>query len=282
MCKRREEFVRIGSGGGGRPSTGEPFALNVDTVEFKERVVPLLEFIGRLKSEFYPTWQVASEAAKVLGCKTAKEYWVVYRADPKLPSKPHRVYEDFPGYDVFLRGGLGRFRNRYSTWVLAAEASRNLGIKTCGEYGVRYHEDPMLPSAPEQLYGDFPDWPEFLSGRTRDYYPTWQEASLAAIKLGIRNMKHDYKARWRLDPRLHPDPLKHYADFPGSHVFLGKKIKTHCADCGAASQVAIGLGIRSSAQYRERYTENESLPADPSAYYKNKGWPGWDKFLGKD
>ncbi|MFA6158160.1 MAG: DEAD/DEAH box helicase family protein [Candidatus Paceibacterota bacterium] len=259
----------------------EPFNLSVDTVEFKERVLPLLELIGRLRAEFYPTWEEASEAAKLLGCKTAREYWKAYRDNPKLPSKPHNVYEDFPGYDVFLRGGLGKSRKRYSTWILAASAARKLDIKTCKEYSVRYQEDPMLPSAPEQVYKDFPDWPEFLSGRTRDYYLTWQEASAAAIRLGVKNMDQSYRMLWRKDPRLHPDPSKHYADFPGSYVFLGKKKKVHYADWKSASQAAISMGICSASHYRKGYEGDDSLPADPSAYYKNKGWPGWDKFLGK-
>lgn len=106
----------------------------------------------------------------------------------------------------------------YQTWQEAAEAARKLRIKNQRQYRKLYKNDPWLPSDPNKSYADFPGWVKFLD---TEFYLTWQKASEAAIRLGIRNARQ-YLARYKKNPRLpsHPDGV--FADFPGWEKFLGK------------------------------------------------------------
>lgn len=56
-------------------------------------------FLGTL---FYDSWKEAGGAAVKLGVSSCKNYGKISKKDPKLPSSPHHVYEDFPGWKKFL------------------------------------------------------------------------------------------------------------------------------------------------------------------------------------
>ncbi len=254
---------------------------------FSDNVVDLMEVLEHCEREFYPTWQDASEAAKKLKALTCIDYWKKYMQNPRLPRKPHEVYMNFPGYEVFLKGYKTKLRPIYRTWQDASDSARKLRIKTSKEYPYRYMEDPKLPAAPDSIYKDFPGWPEFLSGEHKNYYPIWQQASQAAKKLGIRN-RDEYRANYHKDSRLckWPDSTR-YPDFPGWVKFLGvRDSDSYYSTWKKASSATKKLKITSSDQYRGRkrgqvsYKAETSLPADPSYYYSN--FPGWKKFLGKE
>ncbi|MFA5386441.1 MAG: DEAD/DEAH box helicase family protein [Candidatus Paceibacterota bacterium] len=55
-----------------------------------------------LGTDFYRTWQEASEIAKKLKALNSREYVKRYKQDCKLPSAPDRTYKDFPGWKKFL------------------------------------------------------------------------------------------------------------------------------------------------------------------------------------
>ena len=61
-----------------------------------------IQFFGRQKKNFYPTWQEAAEAARRLGIKRSIDYYYVYKGDGRLPSNPGKFYSDFPGFKKFL------------------------------------------------------------------------------------------------------------------------------------------------------------------------------------
>lgn len=62
-------------------------------------------FLGVLKRKLvedpYPTWQLASKAARAMGIKSSTEYHQKYKKDPRLPGVPNR-YIGFPGWLKFL------------------------------------------------------------------------------------------------------------------------------------------------------------------------------------
>ncbi len=114
-------------------------------------------------SNFYPTWQQASSAAKKLKIRKNEEYLLLYKKDPRLPSSPRKSYPDFPGWPTFLDNGrYERGSNFYETWQQAAEAVRKAGINSGREYSFRRKEDLRLPSLPREFYDDFPGWSRFL------------------------------------------------------------------------------------------------------------------------
>ncbi len=108
-------------------------------------------------------------------------------------------------------------------------------------------------------------------------YPTWQEASVSAMKLGCKFISN-YEANYRMDPRLPSAPERLYPDFPGYPTFLRGKEKPY-SDCKEASKGAKKLGFKTRKQYITNYKTDPRLPSDPSLHYKGRGWPGWNIFL---
>ncbi|MDP3661735.1 MAG: integrase repeat-containing protein [bacterium] len=264
----------------------EPFTLNVNTVEFKEKVMRILDIIRT--RNFYPTLQEAQEAVLTLGIEAKygqKGYRNRYREDPRLPSSPETLYStSWKGWGKFL--GKSR-KATYKTLLQASKAAKKLNIATSIEYrGERYKEDPRLPRNPEEEYEDkWEDWGVFLgtgSGTVKNPYATWQEAGKAAIKLSITSHK-EYTERRKEDLCLPGAPPQHYADFPGWGSFLktGNKAPRHIdayPTWQEAARSVQALGITSS-KYASRYKEDARLPWNPWKFYKD--FPGWDIFLGR-
>lgn len=63
---------------------------------------------------------------------------------------------------------------------------------------------------------------ELLHNLRTSFYPTWQEAGEATVRLGITGQL-EYNKNYKIDPRLHSCPREFYSDFPGWTVFIGKK-----------------------------------------------------------
>jgi superfamily II DNA or RNA helicase len=113
-------------------------------------------------------------------------------------------------------------RDFYPTWQKASVAAIALRISSMSEYGRRYKEDERLPSDPSDFYSDFPDWYVFFGKTAKKPYPTWQEASAAAIALGISSTPK-YKLRYKEDERLPSAPHRSYPDFPGCRMFFKRR-----------------------------------------------------------
>lgn len=107
----------------------------------------------------------------------------------------------------------------------------------------------------------------------RSLYPTWGEASKAAMSLGIQTSE-EYPGKFKQDPRLPSSPHQTYADWPGWNVFLNTvKYDT----CSAASAAARALGFSCRRDYESRWREDRQLPANPAQFYPD--FPGWRAFL---
>ena len=243
---------------------------------FDSQLIDLLEVLNRLNVGFYPTWQEASRAAIALGCSNQRSYWENYKQDPKLISNPHVYYSDFPGYVIFLGGENKEF---YPTWEEASKAAIGLNIKSGPDYKKRYSNDVSLHSNPNVYYSDFPGWAIFLGGENKEFYPTWEEASKAAIGLNIKSGV-EYLKKYKKDPKLPSDPINFYSNFPGFVVFLGGKKKDLYPTWQEASKAAISLGMKFAGDYRPNYSKDERLPGNPADYYSD--FPGYTIFLGRN
>lgn len=181
-------------------------------------------FLGREKrrrsiSDPYKTWQEASRAAIKLGILSSEEYYTqkLYKNDPELPARPSVLYPNFPGWKKFL--GLS---SKYKTWQEASLAVKKLKIKSMRDFYKNSGKDSRLPRRPASFYKNWPGWAKFLRKIDRyDKYPTWQEASIAARKLGLTSFEI-YQKNCKKDPRLYYSPYTSYKNFPGWKKFLGK------------------------------------------------------------
>lgn len=119
------------------------------------------------------------------------------------------------------------------------------------------------------------DLMEVLDHVERNFYPTWQEAGKAAIRLGIY-FQNEYRRRYREDLKLPCDPWYFYPNYPGDTEFFGRTKYLTWQEAGVAAKV---LGIKSSIQYKKGgYKLDPRLHSNPSLLYSD--WPGWAEFLG--
>ena len=246
---------------------------------FASELVDILEVVKRLRADFYPTWQEASEVAIKLGFTKQREYEGGYLQDPRLPSSLRQTYPDYPGDSVFFGGER---RNHHPTWQQAGKAALKLGIVSAGKYRSMHKGDKRLPASPERRYSDFPGWEEFLGREKKNLYPTLNQAKKAVKELGISGTT-EYRQRYKEGGRLPAAPNKQYpSEWRGwSDFFGGRRFYATVAE---ASKAAKKLGIKDSLEYKERYKEDPCLPSIPSSAYKDfwhKGGWSWPKFLGK-
>ncbi len=232
-------------------------------------------FFGRVKKDYYPTWQEASAASIRLGITKVEEYKELWKKDKRLPANPNLMYDDFPGFEAFL----GREKkNLYPTWQEASKAVIILGIKTTGQYKKLHHRDSRLPVSPSMVYKDFPGYTVFLGRSKKNYYPTWQEASKAAIALGAKT-KRQYQNVYKQDPLLPSTPSTHYKDHPGETIFFQGEVKMYYPTWQESSEATLLLGITNSRDYKKKYKQDPLLASNPNTYYKD--YPGDTIFFGR-
>jgi integrase len=241
----------------------------------------------------YETIEEASQAAIKLGIKSQTQYRSRYKEDPKLRLEAYYTYkdawDDFGAWYGFL--GNEKSESFYETIEEASQAAIKLGIKSRTQYHNRYKEDPKLPSAPHNTYrdtwGDFGGMYVFLGNeKPESLYETIEEASQAAIKLGIKSQTQ-YHKRYKEDPKLPSAPDYTYRDawndFGRWYGYLDKERPTPVYETiEEASQASIKLGIKSRTQYHNRYKEDPKLPNEPQNTYKHawNDFGAWYGFLG--
>ncbi len=275
--KETWERLRKGEGVSFGGDVEPPMTLNWSSVEFQEKIIPILKLLHR---SIYPTWREASQAAVSLGITSSSQYrGGAYKSDMRLPGNPRDAYADFPGWDDFL----GRERKEfYKTWQEASKAAQALSIPSSAQYqDGKYKGDPKLPFNPVVTYADFPGWVVFLGKAEKDCYETLKEASEAVKKLGIKSIL-EYKERYKEDPKLHADPSKFYKNFSSWGEFFGtwrvhrKSVETYLLWQDAAV-AANKFGITGAPSYRENYKKDPKLPSSPQSRYKE--FPGWKEFI---
>jgi len=105
------------------------------------------------KTNLYPNWKQASEAAKKLGIKNARHYTLTYKNDPRLHSNPRQKYKTLwnkmGGWNGFLVKKKNVF---YFNWELASKAAKSLEITSKDQYKKNYRKDHRLPSKPDKIY----------------------------------------------------------------------------------------------------------------------------------
>ena len=242
------------------------------------------DFLGKERSDWYPTYAEAQAAAQALGIKSQPDYKKRYRQDPRLPSSPNEVYAGAGWMGWYDFHGKER-KNFYATYAEAQAAARALGIKKNPDYTQRYREDPRLPSSPNEIYADagWMGWYDFLDNERPDLYPTYAEAKAAARALGIKR-NHDYTKRYREDPRLPSCPNEVYADagWMDWYDFLGYERPDFYATYAEAQAAVQALGIKNQPDYKKRYREDPRLPSSPDEVYADAGWIDLYDFLGNE
>lgn len=121
------------------------------------------------------------------------------------------------------------------------------------------------------------DLMEVLEHVDRDYYPTWQEASRAAIALRART-RTQYSSVFRSNPKLPAGPAAFYPDYPGDAEFFGRQRKNIYLTWQEAGSAAQKIGVTSFTTYKKLRKKDPRLPAGLHRY---SNFPGIDAFLGR-
>ena len=105
-----------------------------------------------------------------------------------------------------------------------------------------------------------------------DRYPTWQQASEAAVVLGV-STRVEYLAAYEEDPRLPASPELAYqgvwAARGGWYGFLQKERPKLYRTWQEARDACLKLGISSSVQYRVKRKLDPRLPSRPEMKYES-------------
>ena len=176
------------------------------------------------RAVLYATWREASEVCKRENFANPYDYVQRYKkVDKRLPYNPERIYPDFPGWDEYL--GVTSF---FKTWQDARDVCRKAGVTGVRDYNMRCKSiDSRLHSRPSAYYKDFPGFLEYFGCDVKQYYETWQEASVVCQQHHVLSVT-DYAKRYKdIDPKLPSAPIGFYRNrgqtWPGWDTFLGKK-----------------------------------------------------------
>ena len=180
-----------------------------------------------LETAFYPTLAEAKAAVQRLGGASNLYIYLEKRtSDPKLPSSPHKIYEEeWRGWREFLETSF------YRTLAEAKAAVQRLGgITSISQYRKRRKEDQRLPARPDKQYkdewtspSDFLGTPKREHRRACDCYQTLAEAKEAVGKLGKLRSYLEYAKAYKRDSKLPSRPHIVYAEkgWTGWSDFLG-------------------------------------------------------------
>ncbi len=217
-----------------------------------------------------------------LGIKSAIEYRSKYQVHPGLPCRPEKLYKNLGWRSWGDALGIER-RKFYNTYAEASSAAFKLGIRTPAEYLRRYKEDPYLYSTPNKLYANsgWICWSEFLKITPLRPYPTYAEASAAAIALGATG-RNSYLRLYKLDPRLVSNPAFYYRDsgWQDWSIFTGETKKGFYAEYSDAQAAVQSLGITTTSLYKQHYRNDPFLPSAPDKAYAQSGWVDYPTFFG--
>lgn len=242
----------------------------------------------------YPSWEEASIASINLGILTSREYKEKHALDDRLPISPRKTYKNVWEKNGKMPGFLGQPESlptkpfsflKYQTYKEASEAAQKLNCESRRQYIKLYKNDPFLVSCPNRSYkNEWTGWNDFLGSHRFKNYSSWDEASIAARLLRVRN-KAEYSLKYKQDPKLPSEPQKAFkTDWENNGSWLGFLGFNFYDTWEVASEVAIALGITSSKDYQKKYKQDERLHSSPETFYSSVWVKNgrWSAFLGKD
>lgn len=146
-------------------------------------------------------------------CKGVKfinknDYISRYKQDPKLPSKPEKVYDDVfakaGGWESFIVG-------KFYSFLEFLEVCKEMKFVSQKDYQTRYKQDERLPSCPDKVYKEDLDKIGGWESLTFSKFYSFPEF-LEACKLLKFTSQKDYNSRYKQDPQLHSAPCDFYKE----------------------------------------------------------------------
>lgn len=240
---------------------------------YKERWEGWVNFLHPGKTrKVYETFEQARAAARNLNCKSRTDYYTKFKEDWRLRRDPTSVYTDqWTSWKDYLDLTV-----QYETLHEVRIAAQRLGISTKRQYELNYHNDPRLPSNPEQFKNEWKSWIHFFLPIA---YDCLDDIRIAVTRLDIQDSQ-DYRNRYKLYPPLPAHPERVFRDEWKSWYDLCSIRTFYTFD--ETVKLIQPLNLNSLREYRKhvKSSGDNRLPYTPDkVYYRD--WTTSYAFLGK-
>ncbi|MDO9231630.1 MAG: integrase repeat-containing protein [bacterium] len=235
------------------------------------------------------SFEEAQKKVREIGLKSYDDYKLRYKEFAGLPSAPNNAYRD-KGWKNWTNF-LGMEQERLS-FEKSREKARACKFKNVEDYKSRYKDFSGLLYNPNESYKKegWIDWLDFLGTermkQQAEHLLSFGEARIKAREYGFKSVK-DYGLRYKNVFGLPGDASKFYKDKGwidwGDFLGTGREMRTtkKILSFEEAQKKVREIGFTSQDDYKSRYKEFADLPSSPYNAYQDKGWKGWDDFLGK-
>tara|TARA_B110000114_G_scaffold123373_1_gene129243 strand:- start:220 stop:1344 length:1125 start_codon:yes stop_codon:yes gene_type:complete len=223
--------------------------------------------------------------------------WVKSKDCPSnFPSAPEKQYKN---EWLSLRDFIGTTEGWDGNWLSFFEAKKRvweLDLKSKLDWA-KYIKSPnklkKIPNSPRTVYKEeWKGWGDFLGTKTiapqNKLFLTYEKASELVIKLKIKThgewtlFKKSSKFQKYNLPKA-PEIVYKDKGWKGYPSFFGK-IKVEKYSFEEAKEYISSKGIKTLKEWHDysKTDRPEFIPSNPQRLYRDKGWKGWDDFLGKE
>ena len=255
-------------------------------------------FIG--KEIKYLDFVEAKKYVRKLSVKTVKDWVILVKKNKipeNIPSYPEKVYKNkgWKGYPDWLGNNqiwVGSYD--YKDFISARKFARKLNLKSGPEWRkyCKSGEKPQdIPSNPYRIYKEFQGIGDWLGIKTHldKNFLTFVEAKKTLKKLKIKSIREYNKLYNTKNFNLPSAPPQYYkndgwkswGDFLNTGTIAPYKIKFK--NFKEAKKFVVNLKLKSRKdwfEYRKSGNRPIDIPSNPDAIYRDKGFKGYNDFLG--
>jgi hypothetical protein len=262
------------------------------------------DFLGKKESGYkkFKTFEEAREFVRSMNFESSLEWRIFSKSGQKpkdIPSNPHVIYREngWISWSDFLNTSSKRIRTKSAdsnikSFEEAKKIVQSLNIKNSIEWQriCKSGQKPDgIPSNPGMYYKD-KGWKGFKDffGRTDGYkdFLSFEEAREYVKSLNLKSQSEwtEYSKSGQKANNIPVAPSQKYKGngWTNWNDFLGTK-KIDFLSIEEAREFARNLKLKSPKEWQEwskSGKRNKNIPNSPDSVYKNKGWKGWDDFLG--
>lgn len=281
----------------------EVFSEYVDESELSNQLqIRLWEKLSRFS---WMPFKEAREYVRGLNFKSSSEfteYWRKGKLLKNIPSKPWITYKndgwvnigDFIG--TYRESNIGR---SYLSFEEAAKYLKHLNLSSRTEwlgYCKENGKPEFLPIDLHKIYSSHPDWKgigDFLGNglisTQNRIYLGYDEALKIVRELKLKNQK-EWRKYWATNKPINIPSNPHHCykntGWQNWGHFLGTfRVSNKEKDFLSYSDAKSYIQNQKLKNYAEwiifrKKSKPDNIPGNPNITYKNKGWVGWQEFLG--
>ena len=251
---------------------------------------------GNVRGVFLP-FEKAREYARFLNLNNQKEWYEHCKSRDKpndIPNCPERAYKDkgWINWADFL--GTNNIKSGFLSFEKAREYAYTLNLNSRKEWVEHCRSGNKLkdiPNVPDSVYKDkgWINWADFLgTNNIKSGFLLFEKAREYARSLNLNSKKEwDKYCKSGNKPNDIPNgPYGVYKDkgWVNWADFLGtNNIKGGFLSFKEARKYARSLNLNNQTEWRvhcKSGDKSNDIPNYPESAYKDKGWNGWDNFLG--